>query len=128
MSYLPISYITNKTPVSVKDFGATGDGATDDTTFIQNAINSVVTAGGGTVFFPKGTYLITAALTIGGNNVTLEGVFGATTIKAKDAIDFQNLVTATGRSNLKISNLPPKSVESMTGMGYTTNNTNHRKT
>jgi hypothetical protein len=105
MSYLPISYITNKTPVSVKDFGATGNGVTDDTTSIQNTINSVVSAGGGTVFFPKGTYIISNVLTIGGNNVTLEGVFGGTTIKAKNATDFQDMITATGRSNLKFYNL-----------------------
>jgi parallel beta-helix repeat protein len=38
--------------ISVKDFGATGDGITDDTTAIQAAL-----AGGGTVYFPEGTYL-----------------------------------------------------------------------
>lgn len=38
--------------ISVKDFGAVGDGTTDDTTAIQNTINAVIAAGGGTVFFP----------------------------------------------------------------------------
>ena len=37
--------------VSVKDFGAVGDGVTDDTAAIQAAINS-----GKSVFFPEGTY------------------------------------------------------------------------
>lgn len=41
--------------VSVKNFGAIGDGVTDDTIAIQNAINSLTT--GGTLFFQKGTYL-----------------------------------------------------------------------
>lgn len=40
--------------VSVKDFGAVGDGITDDTTAIQNAISSSY---GKTLLFPKGTYV-----------------------------------------------------------------------
>ena len=42
---------------SVKDYGAVGDGTTDDTTAIATAINTAVTAGGGVVFFPPGVYL-----------------------------------------------------------------------
>lgn len=44
---------------NVKAYGAKGDDSTDDTTAIQNAINDANTAGGGIVFFPKGTYKIT---------------------------------------------------------------------
>lgn len=43
--------------ISVTDYGATGNGATDDTVAIQNALNALP-ASGGTVFFPCGTYLI----------------------------------------------------------------------
>lgn len=46
--------------VSVDAFGAVGDGVTDDSTAIQNALNSA--QGGGMVVFPKGTYLITVPL------------------------------------------------------------------
>lgn len=38
--------------ISVADFGARGDGVTDDTESIQAAINHVFARGGGTVFFP----------------------------------------------------------------------------
>lgn len=45
--------------VNVKDpqFGATGDGTTDDTTAIQAAIDSI-SASGGVVLFPRGTYRV----------------------------------------------------------------------
>lgn len=42
--------------VNVSGYGAKGDGVTDDTAAIQAAINAVMAAGGGTVYFPRGTY------------------------------------------------------------------------
>lgn len=51
--------------ISVTDFGAVGDGRTDDTKAIQNAIDSVAqTDGGGLVYFPTGVYLITKPLVL----------------------------------------------------------------
>jgi hypothetical protein len=48
---------------SVRSAGATGNGVTDDTTAIQNAINSA-TAAGQVVFFDAGTYLVTRTVSI----------------------------------------------------------------
>lgn len=51
--------------VSVKDFGAVGDGVTDDTAAIQAAINAVAARTyGGTVYFPAGQYAVTTTLTV----------------------------------------------------------------
>lgn len=50
--------------VSVKDFGATGDGVTDDITAIQAAFNY---ANDGAVYFPAGTYKITSSITTYGS-------------------------------------------------------------
>ena len=41
---------------NVKDFGAVGDGVTDDSEAVQSALNSVRDNGGGTVVFPRATY------------------------------------------------------------------------
>lgn len=49
---------------SVRDFGAVGDGIVDDTAAIQAAINAVIIPTGGTLYFPNGTYKITAKLTV----------------------------------------------------------------
>lgn len=47
---------------NIKSFNVVGDGVTDDTLAIQNAINNVPE--GATLFFPNGTYLITSRLTV----------------------------------------------------------------
>ena len=46
----------------VADYGAAGDGTTDDTTAIQNALNAAETLGGAVVYFPARVYKIAGAL------------------------------------------------------------------
>jgi hypothetical protein len=46
--------------VSVKTYGAVGDGVTDDTAAFNAALASLAKAGGGRCLVPKGTYLISA--------------------------------------------------------------------
>lgn len=63
--------------VSVRDFGAKGDGTTDDTA----AINAALVAGAGkTVYFPTGNYIITNTLTIRSNTRMLGAGSEKTTI------------------------------------------------
>jgi polygalacturonase len=55
----PIFLIADKVKfgfVNVKDFGAIGDGVTDDTAAIRAAADAV--APGGTIYFPSGTYFV----------------------------------------------------------------------
>ncbi|MBQ7148654.1 MAG: right-handed parallel beta-helix repeat-containing protein [Pseudobutyrivibrio sp.] len=47
--------------ISVRDFGAIGDGVTDDTTALTNAFNN---GSGKTVYFPSGTYVISSAVRV----------------------------------------------------------------
>ena len=55
--------------ISVRNFGATGDGVTLDTSAIQSAIDACTNMGGGTVYLPPGNYL-TGTITLK-DNVTL---------------------------------------------------------
>jgi hypothetical protein len=77
--------------VSVKDFGATGNGVTDDTAAIQAAINSIPN---GVVFIPKGTYLVTAAITTK-SGITIRGEGAASQILVNTDIEVFNSSTAT---------------------------------
>ena len=66
--------------VSVKDFGAVGDGVTDDTAAIQAAINSgspysTSTTSGLQIYFPHGKYKISTALDL--SNCHGVGLIGA---------------------------------------------------
>lgn len=91
--------------IDVKDFGASGDGVTDDTKAINDAINSlpVGTFGGGTVIIPDGNYKISSPILLK-NGVTLLGVSPqATRIFAKSN-DF-TLIMADKSSRVEIKNL-----------------------
>ena len=48
--------------LNVRDFGATGDGTTDDTPAFQKALDALATAGGGTLFVPAGKYAIASTV------------------------------------------------------------------
>jgi len=58
---------------SVANYGAVGDGSTDDTTAIQAAIDAIGTAGGGDLHFDSSVYLISSTLIIDWDNVRLVG-------------------------------------------------------
>lgn len=55
----------NSIPGSVKWWGATGNGSTDDTTNVQAALTAMQ-AVGGNAYFPAGCYKITTGLTVSG--------------------------------------------------------------
>jgi hypothetical protein len=58
--------------VNVKEFGAVGDGVTDDTAAIQAAIDAVSTGSGGDLHFPAGTFVINAPIVLA-TGVNLKG-------------------------------------------------------
>lgn len=95
--------------------GLVGDGVTDDSAAIQAAIDAVEAAGGGTVFIPRGTYLIGTTLLVEGaaidsnfdwalggvaivgegmRGTILLGTSGDTLLQYGDAVNKQNLKLA----------------------------------
>lgn len=96
---------------NVKGFGATGNGTIDDTAAIQLAINAAQ-AIGGCVFFPPGTYLISASLTYT-SDVDFEGTRETvndlgTILKLKAASNTYMLVSTKAintTTTIKITNL-----------------------
>lgn len=65
----------NPMVVNVKDYGAVGNGVNDDTAAIQAAINAAASGsgGGGVVFVPSGSYIISSPLNMSTNNMRLQG-------------------------------------------------------
>lgn len=77
MSLTKVTYSMIDGPVfNVKDYGAVGNGSTDDTAAINSAIDAAYAIGGGTVVFMPVTYAILTTVKIR-SNVTLD-LCGAT--------------------------------------------------
>jgi hypothetical protein len=70
------SEIATSDTFNVRNYGATGDGASDDTDAFQETIDAALAAGGGTVYIPDGTYFFPAAaasLDPGAGNLCFKG-------------------------------------------------------
>jgi len=73
---------------NVRSFGAAGDGEQIDTAAIQRAIDAAAHNGGGTVFFPAGTYLCFSLKLC--SHLTIEVGAGATLLAATPDFDAPN--------------------------------------
>lgn len=80
---------------NVKAYGATGDGVTDDTAAIQAAIDAAEAAGSGRVLLPAGDYLVSAMLTLTGNDIEIVGLKASITQET----DYTSILLITGRHN-----------------------------
>jgi hypothetical protein len=89
--------------VSVKDFGAVGDGITDDTVAIQAALDS----NAGFICMPAGTYLISAILYVSSNTCVFGNGVEVTIIKhpSSQAFRNKNYITGTGDANITITGM-----------------------
>jgi len=106
-------HVKHNAIVNVRDFGALGDGANDDSAEIQDAIDAI-SLNNSILYFPTGTYIITSKLefdtlsnfTIEGNNSTIK-VANSTSNVDMDILTFfdcdnfevRNLVLDGNRAN-----------------------------
>ena len=79
---------------NVQNFGAKGDGITDDTAAIQSAIDAAAAAGGGQVYMPTGTYIVSGGeepsdgcLMLKSNVYLYGDGMGETNVKVADGSD-----------------------------------------
>lgn len=97
--------------MNVKDFGATGDGVTDDGDAIQSAVTAAG-ATGGVLYFPPGTYLVASPVTLA-NGVTYRGAGvnidgGGTKINytgSSDAFVISNPLNSSTSANIHIEGI-----------------------
>jgi len=87
---------------SVKDFGATGDGSTTDTTALQNALNAA--AGTAKLYLPAGTYIVDDTLVVPSNTHFI-GSGELSIIKGKSTADPIKTLVRTGQRNDKKKNI-----------------------
>lgn len=99
-------------PNNVRDFGATGDGSTDDSAAIQLALNNA-----GEVYIPAGTYIVNSTLFIKSNTRLFGDGIEATIIKEGGTVGTtlstlntsllmnENHATAAGNDSIRCENI-----------------------
>ena len=96
--------VTGTNPTNVREHGATGDGATDDTRSLVDVFANVCASGGGTIYFPSGIYIIdpgSTSIPICGNLV----VHGTGTLRVKPDSGNYRYVFAADPPGAAVDNL-----------------------
>ncbi len=92
--------------VSVKDFGAVGDGVTDDTAAINAASLAAI---GKALYFPSGVYLVSDAINIQSNTLYFGdgagSVIKSVTLASGGVVNGQRQFSAQGKTGFSILNL-----------------------
>lgn len=107
-------------PVNVRDFGATGNGGTNDTAAIKAALTAL--PNGRTLFFPSGTYLVTAGeiMISGKENISL---IGEGTGTESSGVSFR--VSGTGDITKNLLEIVASNGITISNIGFLGNSTNN---
>ena len=114
--------------VSVKNYGATGDGSTDDSSAIQAALTAVIAKKVAALFFPAGDYLLSSAVTGTLTDWSEIAIYGegkhATKLVVNNTTGGIILTCATRRSPVSIKEMSvvSKVVNGGTGFQYEVTN------
>src|SRR5215213_7724711 len=87
--------------INLRDFGAIGDGVTDDAPAFQKALDALATAGGGTLFIPAGQYVIATPV-----SKNFSGSASSITITGVESLTMPAPPTAGGDELCKGLDLP----------------------
>lgn len=90
--------LSSRDALSVIDFGAKGDGTTDDSAAILAALTAGA-ASGQAVFFPGATYIVASQITVPSNSY-LYGIYGASIIKYTGTTSSSSAFYQTNSSNI----------------------------
>lgn len=87
--------MTNGAWFNVLDYGAVGDGVTNDAAAIQSCVDAAVAAGGGAVFLPTGTYKITTTISVSSKKISIFGEGADATVIQALSCNGINICTPT---------------------------------
>jgi hypothetical protein len=97
------AFLANNAVFNVLDYGAIGDGVTNDRNAIQAALDALP-ATGGVVRFPKGAYVINSQVLIGQDGTQLVFDSGATIVATIPAADV-TLINSDSKDNVVVDGL-----------------------
>jgi hypothetical protein len=100
--------------ITPQDYGATGNGVTDDTAAVQDAINAAGVSGG-VVYLPQGNYKTSSALTLS-SYVTLMGA-GSGVSAITQSVTTANGLVGTDLTNVTLTGLSINGPGSGSGLG-----------
>lgn len=100
-----IGVIDTSVCISVKQYGAVGDGITDDTQAFKEALTAV--GASGTLFVPNGTYLVSDTITLVSNMVLTGGANSVILRKANDLTEYE-VIAINNVRNVTVKNITVK--------------------
>lgn len=103
--------------VTPQDYGAAGNGTTDDTAAVQAALTAVGATGGGTLYVPPGTYLLSSGLSAGAG-VSLLGAGPGVSVLSQSSTSANGITyNPTALSGISVSGLSIVGPGSGSGVG-----------